>query len=198
MAVCMAVFSACNNDDDNNPATPQLNSTDQAFMRMAVMGNNAEIQTSRLALTRSQDTAVRNYAQMMIDHHTAANRSLDSLARLRNFTVPDSSQLDSSARSLLTRLNSLNDSTGTGTGTDTTAAGGRSAFSREYMNGQVTLHTKAQSDYQTYINNQQGQDAGLKAYANRTLPVITSHLQMAQAIVSRNQYGQPSTPPSGQ
>ncbi len=179
----MVTFSACNDDDDN--ATPQLNATDQQFMQTAKLGNNAEIQTSRLALTRSQDSAVRNFAQMMITHHTAANVSLDSLARLRSVTLPDSTQLDTMARSMVTRLTALQDSTVTeGTATDST----QSAFSSAYMVGQIQSHTKSQTDYQSYINNTQAQDAGVKNYATKTLPIVQSHLQMAQTIATQREY----------
>jgi putative membrane protein len=179
LTAAVAGFSACNNDDDddNQNPTPQLNTTDQQFMQTAKLGNNAEIQTSRLALTNSQDTSVRSFAQMMITHHTAANRSLDSLAGLRKVTLPDSSQLDSSARAMVTMLTSMKDSTGTGIA-DSVAY----SFSRAYISGQVQAHTKAQTDYQSYINNSQAQDAGVKGYATKTLPLVQSHLQEAQTI----------------
>jgi len=177
LTVALTTFSACKNDDNDNTA-PQLNTTDRQFMETAVRGNNAEILTSRLALTRSQDTEVRNFAQMMIDHHSTANRSLDSLARLRKVTLPDANQVDADAQALLNQLNNLQDGSGTNGPT----------FSRAYMLGQIQAHTKSKTEYQAYLNNSQAQDVGVRSYASKTLPVVNSHLQMAQEIANRKGY----------
>ncbi len=175
-------FSACNKDDDDNNTTPdpQLNTTDQQFMRTAKLGNNAEIQTSRLALTSSMDESVKSFAQMMITHHTAANKSLDSLASINKLSLPDSSQLDSTASSMLTMLKTMKDSTNMQAPDSV-----QHAFSRKYVMGQVQAHTKAQTDYQSYLNNSQAENAGVKSYATKVLPIVQGHLQEAQTLNSK-------------
>lgn len=173
-------FTACNNDDDDDNTMPVLAAVDQDFMRNARLGNNAEVKTSQLALARSQDSVARGHAQMMIAEHNAANRSLDSLARLRNVTLPDTSQLDTMARNMYNRLVTLRDSANTTTGTTDVS---RAAFTREYVLGQIDSHVKSQNLYQAYLNA--GQDAGVKTYANRILPRVVAHRQMAETLAQQ-------------
>lgn len=55
-------------------------------------------------------------------------------------------------------------------------------FDRAYMSGQTKAHAKTQALYQNQLK--QGQNSELKAFANEILPVVTSHLQMAQSMTA--------------
>lgn len=50
------------------------------------------------------------------------------------------------------------------------------------MSGQTKAHAKTQALYQNQLK--QGQNSELKAFANEILPVVTSHLQMAQSMTA--------------
>jgi putative membrane protein len=58
----------------------KMSSADQKFMMTAAMGGMAEVEMARLALEKSSSDAVKQYAQKMIDDHTAANNELMQVA----------------------------------------------------------------------------------------------------------------------
>jgi putative membrane protein len=143
-----------------------FNPIDQEFLVMAIQGNNAEIQTSQLALQRSNNNTVRQYAQRMIQEHTAANRELTRLANQNNVSVPTG--VDSLSQAIATRLSQLSGA----------------EFDRAYMGVQTNAHLRAISLYQTQID--QGQNPGLTAYANQQLPNIRDHYEVASQQVPGN------------
>ncbi len=52
-----------------------------------------------------------------------------------------------------------------------------------YMQGMVEDHEQDVADFQKEA--QSGSDPGLKAFAQKYLPVLQQHLQMAQSVVSK-------------
>ncbi|HEY9622309.1 MAG TPA: DUF4142 domain-containing protein [Crinalium sp.] len=140
-----------------------LSPIDREFLTMAIQGNNAEIQTSQLALQRSNNNTVRQYAQRMIQEHTAANRDLTQLANQNRVSIP--AAVDPLSRAIATRLSQLSGA----------------EFDQAYMGTQVNAHLKAISLYQTQI--QQGQNPTLTAFANQLLPAIQDHYQVASQQV---------------
>src|SRR3954462_1208677 len=85
-----ASFCACNNNDDNTDTSNIVNAQDSMFVMQAGMGNTAEISAANIAKTKSTDSAILNFANMMIADHTAAQTSLKSIATRYGLTVPDS------------------------------------------------------------------------------------------------------------
>lgn len=86
-----------------------------------------EIQTSQLAPQRSQNKAVRNFAQQMIAEHANSSKQLAQIAKTKNLTLPKDIGPDNKA--LLTKLTKI-------TGSN---------FDRAYMQGQVQGHQKNSS-----------------------------------------------------
>lgn len=157
------VMTSCNKDDNNmvdNNNTP--NATDNNFMTQAAYANRSEVELGQLALTKSTNDSVKMFAQMMITDHTAAIASLDSIAGSYNYTLP--SVLDSTH---ITVKDSLNVYTGY-------------TFDTAYINGQVRDHDRLISIYQDEISN--GNADSAQAYANRLLPAIEMHKQLADTI----------------
>src|SRR4051794_21136907 len=85
-----ASFCACNNNDDNTDTSNIVNAQDSNFVMMAGMGNTAEIRAADSALAKSTDSAIRNFATMMVADHSAAQTSLKAIATNYGLTVPDS------------------------------------------------------------------------------------------------------------
>jgi putative membrane protein len=141
-----------------------LNAADRQFMVKAAQSDMTEIQTSQLALKRSQNSQVRQFAQEMIQQHTQSSNKLKPLAARKGVTLPKT--LGAENQALLTQLTKLS-------GTQ---------FDQAYMKGQTQAHTKTQATYQTVL--QQGQDPEVKAFASQVLPVVTAHLRMAQNMVA--------------
>lgn len=144
-----------------NSATPTAAITplDREFFMMAVRSNNAEIQTSQLALQRSNNQTVREYAQRMIQEHTASNQQLSQLASQNGFTLPN--DVDPLSQAIAQRLSEIP----------------AAEFDQAYTGAQATAHLRALALYQTQI--QQGQEPTLIAFANQQLPVIADHYQVA-------------------
>ncbi|XGV97759.1 MAG: DUF4142 domain-containing protein [Leptolyngbya sp. BL-A-14] len=141
-----------------------LNAVDRQFMAKAAQSDMTEIKTSQLALKRSQNPQVRQFAQEMIQQHTQSSSKLKPLAAQKGVALPKS--LGTENQALLTQLTKLS-------GTQ---------FDQAYMSGQTKAHAKTQSVYQNEL--QQGQDTDVKAFASQVLPVVTAHLRMAQSMVA--------------
>lgn len=150
-------------ETDNDTAPAETTALDREFIIMAAQGNNAEIQTSQLALERATDEAVRQYAQRMIDEHTAANQELEPLAAERGVELPTTPSSFDAA--VLERLSQVPDA----------------EFDRAYMDTQVNAHLKSLAVFRT--GAQQVEDTALQSYARTLLPTIGEHLEMARTMV---------------
>lgn len=143
---------------------PSLSAVDQQFMIKAAQSDMTEIKTSQLALSRSQNRQVRQFAQMMIQHHTQSSNKLKPLAVQKGVVLPR--DLGAENQALLNQLEKIS-------GTQ---------FDQAYMKGQIEAHAKTQAVYQKEL--QQGQDPDVKAFATQILPIVTAHLRMAQNMVA--------------
>ncbi|GAB4366866.1 MAG: hypothetical protein Kow00121_04630 [Elainellaceae cyanobacterium] len=150
--------------EEVTPSAPNtLSSLDQEFVTLAYQGNNAEILTSELALERSQNQAVRQYAEQMIREHTQANQLLTDYANQNNIPVPSDS-VDPLNQAIAEQLSQVSDA----------------EFDQAYMGAQANAHLRTIALYQTQIA--QGQEQGLKDYAAQLLPNIENHYQMASEM----------------
>ena len=66
--------------------------TDNDFVDKAAEGGIAEIETSRLALEKSQSADIKAFANMMITDHSKANDELATIAKKNDIEVPETGQ----------------------------------------------------------------------------------------------------------
>ena len=151
-----------------------LTATDKQFITKAAQSDQTEIQTSQLALKRSKNQEVKNFAQRMIQEHTNSTQQLTQIAKKKGFTPPK--DVGKENKALLSKLSKLN-------GTN---------FDRAYMQGQVQAHTKTLGEYQNYLK--QGQDSDLTAFASQVAPIVADHLQMAQTMAGGSATSGSTTP----
>jgi putative membrane protein len=156
--------SSPSNPDRTN-SDPTLSTLDAEFMTKAAQSDLTEIQTSQLALKKSRNRAVRNYAQQMIKQHTASSKKLAAIAKAKNFTLPTA--LDPENQALLTKLQRVSGN----------------SFNQAYMQGQTLAHQKTLAEYQKYLK--EGEDPDLRGFANQISPLVAHHLQMAQKMTAR-------------
>ena len=128
----------------------------------AAQDNIAEIQLCQLATEKATTDAVKEFGQMMVEHHTQATKELTQLARKKGLTLPTDMGEENRAR--LERLSKLS---------------GRE-FDSAYMQEMVNHHTQDVSLFQ--IQTQQGQAQDLRAWAAEKLPLLQEHLQMARSM----------------
>ena len=136
---------------------------DTGFMDQAAQNGHAEIEAARLALQKGQSDAVKTFAQHMIDDHTAAAQELQALATSKNHKLPEGPSLLQKGK-----LKML----GTHDG---------AKFDRSYIESMGV-----QADQRTIELFEKGaskaKDGDVKAYAEKTLPTLRKHLEMAQQL----------------
>lgn len=146
----------------NQQSSADFSTVDREFLRMAAEGNNAEIQTSQLALQKAADQSVKEYAQRMITEHTQANQRLATIAARYGVTLPTSpGPLAVAITQQLTQLSGAQ-------------------FDRAYMGVQENAHLSSVGLYRTGI--EQGQAADVQAYASEILPRVQEHFEMANRM----------------
>ncbi|HEY7581819.1 MAG TPA: DUF4142 domain-containing protein [Acetobacteraceae bacterium] len=144
------------------PAYAGLGNADRNFVERAASGGMAEVQAAQLAQQRSNSPQVKQFANRMITDHTQANSELQQIAQDQNITLPE--KPDPRDASEYNRLSGLN-------GT---------AFDQAYAQIEVSDH---QQDIALFRKEaQSGQDPTLKSFAQKTLPILQQHLQLAQSL----------------
>lgn len=146
-------------------ALAAVSAADKTFATEAAQGGLAEVEMSQLALQKQTSPQVKQFAQRMVTDHTKANDELMQLATSEQMDLP--SQVDAKHRSAMQRLQGLN-------GT---------AFDSAYMQDMLQDHQQVVALFQKQARS--GSDPGLKAFAQKYLPVLQQHLQMAQSITSK-------------
>lgn len=140
-----------------------LSSGDRQIVMNMAQQHMAEIETSRMAQTKSQNAQVKNFAQQMIDDHTRALGEVRQLAQSRKLTVP--SELDRTHKARVNRLARLEGE----------------AFDRAYL-AQAGVSDHKKSHDMLRKAEARAKDPELKALAARTLPIVDQHLNSAQQL----------------
>ncbi|HEX8596676.1 MAG TPA: DUF4142 domain-containing protein [Pseudomonas sp.] len=142
-----------------NAATPA------GFVDDASAKGLAEIQTSELALQKSQSADVKKFAQTMIDDHTAANKELAQVAAKLNLKVADQAELMARAKKMVLEYR-------------------EESFDKAYANNQVVAHEQTIQLFKDEIETSQTPE--LKAFAQKTLPKLEHHLQEAKTLQAKH------------
>lgn len=122
----------------------------------------AEIQLSQLALQKSANDEVRQFAQRMIDHHTTANNEIAQLAQGENVSLPSAPSTD--AQTQIASLTALP----------------ADQFDRAYMQANVTTHDADVAAAK--LQAQSGTDADVRRLARYAVPILKAHLAAAEEI----------------
>lgn len=126
------------------------------FVRKAALGNEFEIESSKIALQKSQDDNIRNFAQQMIDDHSKAADDLTAATSNADMATPNT-RLDRKHQAMLDRLNSKS-------GAD---------FDRLYIRTQFKAHDEAVDLFKNY--SKQGDNQVIQNFASNTLPTLEEH-----------------------
>ena len=139
--------------------------TAQDFVNQAASGGLFEVQSSELALQKSQDANVQEFAKQMVADHTANNQELIATAQAEGLTVP--TQISSPQAELMQTIQGAEGD----------------AFDTAYVQAQTTAHETAVTLYQTYA--QGGDNQALVAYAQKSLPALQQHLEHVQGMAKK-------------
>jgi len=132
------------------------------FVTEAATSDMFEIESSKLAVERSQDAATKTFAQQMITDHTKTSDELKALVSGGKVKATIPTAMSSSQQSMLDDLKKLN-------GDD---------FTKQYHSDQEDAHEDAVDLFKRY--GDEGENADLKAWAAKTRPALEHHLMMAK------------------
>ncbi|MBS0559773.1 MAG: DUF4142 domain-containing protein [Proteobacteria bacterium] len=143
-------------------AMPPLTDRDASFVAQQVGNNMAEIQAGQLALQRTQNPTVRNYAEKMINDYSAANASLMQIAAQHGVRTPMG--LTPSDQDALNQLSQLQ-------GKD---------FDRAYIDAMIRAH--GTTVLQMNDELQHGLSQYVSGWVQNTRPTVIQHEQLAQQV----------------
>ena len=126
--------------------------SDPEVAHVAVTADNIDIDLGKLALSRTKDSEVKNFASMMVRDHTGVNEKAVALAKKLGVTPKDnavSQSLEAGAKDAKAKLDPLK-------GTD---------FDRAYIEREIAYH-----------------QAVLKGLLTQVKPAIEAHLAYAKKI----------------
>lgn len=137
-------------------------SKDAMFMRHAAADSLAEIQMGRIALDKSSSAQVKELAQRIIDDHTKANDQLMSIAERQQVTLPTEPMPTQKQEA------------------DKLKAMSGASFDQAYARAMVKDHRKAIKMFG--MESQKAGDNDVKQFASTTLPVLKTHMEMAEKL----------------
>ena len=129
----------------------------QEFTTKAAGAGDFEIQSSQLALTKSQNADIKTFAQMMIDDHTKAAAALKTAATAQGTTLPSAPDADTAGK-----LQQLQGASG-------------ADFDKLYVQMQTDAHVQAVALFSGFSQN--GPAGQLKDFAGQTLPTLKMHYE---------------------
>jgi putative membrane protein len=136
---------------------------DRKFIEEAAGSGMFEVQVSQLAASKATDPNVKSYASMLVDHHTAANNELVKIANARRVELPAAPP-----RGMRKDIEKLGKKNG-------------AEFDRDYIREVgIKAHEKDIKLFQGASKDVK--DPELKAFVDKTLPVLREHLAAAQKL----------------
>jgi putative membrane protein len=139
----------------------------KAFLAFAARSAAAEIEQAKLAKAMAENPDIQAYTKRLIAEHEASQETISALAKKNNVKL--ATETDAKQKATLERLSKLNDR--------------HRSFDREYLKETLDAHRKAIKAYETQAKN--GTDAGTRAWAKESLPMLKSHLEEAMQISAR-------------
>ncbi|MGN6704270.1 MAG: DUF4142 domain-containing protein [Burkholderiaceae bacterium] len=136
---------------------------DKNYMNEMAYANISEVATGQLAVEKTKNPEVKNFAQKMIDDHSKALDEMKAMAQQKGVTLP--TEPDPQHKSAAKKLSGLSGD----------------AFDKMYMHEAGTVdHRNTIRLLQKVSKN--ADDPELKAAAGKMLPIVEHHLEMANAI----------------
>ena len=142
----------------------EMTRTTKGFATAAAISDMYEVTAGRIAMQRSSEADIKEFAQKMVDAHTSTTEKLKSLLP-SGITPP--AHVDSRRQGMLDNLRGAS-------GAD---------FDHRYAVQQVAAHKEADILMRGYAKD--GDNAGIKIFARDTDKDVKMHLAMAQKLERR-------------
>ena len=147
---------------DSAGATNAGPAMDKEFVKKALEGNLAEVQMGQLALEKSNDDQVKQFAQRMVDDHGKMQEQLKPVAEQLGVKVPDGP-----SKGQMKNLDKMKALSG-------------DAFDHAYIKDMVKDHKSDDSEFKQEA--QSTQNPQLKQLVMQNDQIIESHLQQIQQL----------------
>ena len=134
------------------------------FVQTAAMSDMYEVEAGKIAAARGKSDAVKQFGQHMVEAHAQTTAELKGIIQAVNLDVQLPAKLDEKHQHMIDDLNAAHEG----------------EFDKTYAKQQVGAHEKAEELFEKYA--QKGDNATLKAFAAKTLPVIKQHLETAEKL----------------
>jgi putative membrane protein len=144
------------NQGTNNPVA------DRDFLKEALQGDMAEVRMGQLALQKSNNEQVKQFAQQMVTDHTRMGDQMKVLAQ--QLGVKEPSDISKRDKQTISKLQGLDGE----------------AFDKAYVQTMLKDHKHDQAAFKQAA--QQGTDPGVRQAAAQGETVISNHLQHIQEI----------------
>ncbi len=147
-------MNSLSGSNTNNGATEQ----DREFVTGAAAGGAYEIQSSQIALQKTNSPRVRMIAQHMVHDHTEAGQQLMAIAQKEGVSATDSPNADQ--QQMIAKLNRLNGE----------------SFDDEYVTQQKAAHEQVIALFKK--ESADGSDAAIRGFAVNNLGLMQAHYRM--------------------
>jgi putative membrane protein len=147
----------------NLPVKSNIARGDRKFIDQAANSGMFEVQVAQLAVSKATDPNVKSFASMLVDQHTAANNELVKIANAKGVELPAAPK-----HSLRREIEKLGKKNGAEFDRDFVREVGLKAHEKD-----IKAFEKASKDVK---------DADLKAFVDKTLPVLREHLAAAEKL----------------
>ncbi|WP_375416313.1 DUF4142 domain-containing protein [uncultured Hymenobacter sp.] len=144
--------------DPNGPTGPHKD--DPEFMKTAAHSDQNEIQQSKMALAKGVTGMAKDMANKMIADHTKSTADLKVIAAKKGVTLP--TDMDAEHKALVPTMQKLSGK----------------EFEAKYIAQMDADHQKTANTMMAH--EKMTQDADLKGFIGKTLPVVQQHLAMAK------------------
>jgi len=173
VAVVAVMLVRAARDDDNRygpiSATP-LSTADLQFVATAAEANDAEMDIAELARSTTKNSELKTLAERVEGDHKQSNRELMEIADRKDADFPGSIGLPGMTDAQKIERDRLDQLEG-------------AEFDRAWIDHMVAEHQKAIDLYTSA--GTRAADTAVKAYADRTLPVLRAHLEEAKRLQSK-------------
>jgi putative membrane protein len=140
---------------EDSPPAPTV------FVQKAAQDGMTEVELGKIALRKSKNAEVRQFAQRMVTDHGKANSELAAIARTKGIDAPKT--LDSKHKEMIQKLESADGA----------------EFDSEYSSRMNMDHDKAIALFEAASESS---DADLAGFAKKTLPTLKEHKEMASKL----------------
>jgi putative membrane protein len=143
-------------------AAQGVTSDEKTFMQKAAQSDETEISLAKLALNRSNNPQIKQFAQTMITDHTKSTSLLKPIAAKDGVSLPENMGAANEAK-----YKALEKKSG-------------EAFDKSYIDTMVSAHESLLQEVQAEAGK--AQDPQLKQFIATVQPIVTHHLQMAKQL----------------